>query len=142
MHELLAWLAERQAATLPAVAARERLAALRLLRECPDGLPAAGDDAGWAALLARARAAGGSPPAWLRRGLRLLRAFQRDQVPAAATLTIVEGGGVRGEIERELEGLPGSLERAVRDALDRAPPGDEDELGAAVLVAARVGVVV
>src|SRR5436190_13508670 len=75
--ELLAWLAERHAKTPPEVAARERLALLRVLRECPDGLPSAVDDAAWAALLAQARAAGSSPPGWLRRALAHLRAFQR-----------------------------------------------------------------
>src|SRR4051794_29072224 len=78
--ELLPWLAERHAETPLKVAGRERLAVLRVLRECPEGLPDAVDETGWAELLARARSAGCSPPRWLRRAVAHLRAFQaRDR---------------------------------------------------------------
>src|SRR4051812_14740088 len=135
--ELLTWLAERHADTPPEVAARERLAILRVLRECPDGLPAGADDAGWATLLTQARSAGSSPPRWLQRAIGHLRAFRRvsGARPAAG---ITGGNGIaRRELERELEGLPGSLQRAVREALDRGDAGGEQGLGAAAALAAR-----
>src|SRR3954466_236610 len=83
--ELLTWLAERHAETPPEVAARERLAVLRVLRECVGGLPAIGDDGAWAALLAQVRSTGSSPPRWLRRAIAHLRAFQRT---SGARLTV------------------------------------------------------
>src|SRR4051794_40321326 len=89
--ELLAWLAERHAKTPLEVAARERLAVLRVLRECPEGLPGAGDDAGWAALLVRARSAGSSPPRWLRRAVAHLRAFEAREAPVVGTAVVGAG---------------------------------------------------
>jgi len=137
-REVLMWLGERHAGTSPAVAARERLAVLRLVRECPEGLPAAGDDGEWAALLARARAAGCSPPRWLRRGVALLRAFQGREPRRAPA--VVGAGVARRELEAELEGLPGSLRLAVRGALDgvgAAAEAEADALAAAAVGAAR-----
>src|SRR3954453_14601866 len=137
MAELLTWLAKRHAETPPDVAARERLAVLRVLRECPDGLPGAADVAGWMALLAQARSAGSSAPRGLRRAVAHLRAFQH--APSAR----VAAGGVSGvraarrQLEQELEGLPGSLQRAVREALDRGDADGQHELAAAALLAAR-----
>src|SRR3954471_8294446 len=133
--ELLTWLAERHAETPPEVAARERLAVLRVLRECPEGLPDTADDAVWGALLTRARSAGSSPPRWLRRAVVHLRAFQaRD---AGAGPSVASASLARDELESELEGLPASLQGEVREALERREGSDEYELAASALAAAR-----
>src|SRR4051794_38548175 len=113
MRELLAWLAERHAETPPEVAARERLAVLRVLRECPEGVPDTADDVGWVELLARARSAGSSPPRWLRRAVAHLRAFQTRDVGAVPSV-LGSAGLARRELESELEGLPRSLQQVVR----------------------------
>src|SRR3954469_3173118 len=106
MRELLTWLAERHVETPPEVAARERLAVLRVLRECPEGLPDTADDAVWGALLTRARSAGSSPPRWLRRAVVHLRAFQARDAGAGPSVPAGGAGLVRRELESELEGLP------------------------------------
>src|SRR3954447_19918913 len=135
--ELLGWLAQRHADVPPPVAARERLAVLRVLRECSDGLPADVDDAAWAAVLARARSAGSSPPRWLRRAVNHLRAFQARDAHAAPS--VASASLARNELESELEGLPASLQGEVREALERREGSDEHELAASALAAARAG---